>query len=91
VIAIPTPLLRKSRAVGESAVSHSFWPAAASGRVSAAISEIAVVRKWTSSLGPQASSRRPPVAIMPQTTRKTAPTIGRGISTSSVPVLGESP
>ncbi|HEY4587831.1 MAG TPA: hypothetical protein VII86_01325, partial [Thermoanaerobaculia bacterium] len=68
MIAITTPLLRKSRAVGESAVSHSFWPAAARGRVSAAISEIAVVMKWTSSFGPQASRRSPPVAIMPQTT-----------------------
>jgi len=90
-MAITTPLLRKSRAVGERDSSHAFWVPAAGGRVRAAIRETAVVTRKTSSFSPQASRRRPAVAIMPQITRNTAPTTGRGMSTRSVPVLGESP
>ena len=90
-MAITTALPRNSLAKGGRAAYHSVCAAAAAGRVRAAIRVTAVVRSQASSLGPQARSRRPTVAIMPQITRKTAPTIGRGISTSSAPSLGERP
>ncbi len=90
-VAMTTALVSSSRVIGACAPSHSAFRPAASGRVSAATSDTAVVRMYASSFLPLESSRIPATVIMPQTTRKTTPTIGRGMTTSSAPTLGERP
>ena len=57
----------------------------------AATSEAAVVRMYASSFLPLDSNRIPATVIIPQTTRKTTPTMGRGMTISSAPTLGDRP